>query len=153
MPVILKSVDDYVVEIRKKDTFWFVFNKGYNNLYAYKLKSENFDFLNKEDTDYEARNDFLNYMKENFPNTKLVDVFDLVNSSYVVYPYLGSILVECDKDDEVFLKLSEKYGNPYEEAKGNNCEENYTKNVVFWMIDLKNATEFYQDKNNYGDDF
>lgn len=153
MPVILKSVDDYVVKIRKRDSFWFVFNKNYNNVHAYKIASNDFNYLDKESTDNDARNDFFKYMKENFPNTKLVEVFDLVNSSYVIYPYLGSVLVECEKDDEVFIKLSEKYGNPYEEAKGNNCEENYTKNVVFWVIDLKNATEFYQNKNDYGDDF
>ena len=44
-------------------------------------------------------------MKNNFPNVKLVEVFDLVSSNYVIYPYLGSILIECDENDEVFSKL------------------------------------------------
>ena len=46
--------------------------------------------------------------------TKILDVFDLVSASYLIYPYLGSIAVDCEKDDKVFLALSQKYGNPYE---------------------------------------
>lgn len=152
MPVILSTVDEYVVKVRKRDSFWVVFNSHYNNIHAYKLRDNNTDFyLNKDFTDEVARKEFLEFMKKNFPNIKLVDVFDLVNSSYVVFPFLGSILIECEKDDEVFNKLSEKYGNPYDDVIGNNSEENYTKNVVFWTIDLENAQKFYDEKNNYDD--
>ena len=54
------------------------------------------------------------------------------------FPYLGSIAVDCEKDDEVFIALSEKHGNPYEDAISNNA--------VFWVLDYENALEFYNER-------
>ncbi len=77
-------------------------------------------------------------MKINFPQTKLIEVFDLVSASYLIYPYLGSIAIDCEKDDEVFVALSEKYGNPYEDAISNNA--------VFWVLDYENALKFHNER-------
>ncbi|MGJ0310735.1 hypothetical protein [Aliarcobacter cryaerophilus] len=77
-------------------------------------------------------------MKTNFPQTKILDVFDLVSASYLIYPYLGSIAIDCEKDDQVFTTLSEKYGNPYEDAISNNA--------VFWVLDYENALAFYNER-------
>lgn len=51
MPQILHSVDSYVTNIRKKDSFWLVFNKNYNNVHAYKIAPNDFNYLDKDSTD------------------------------------------------------------------------------------------------------
>ncbi len=48
-------------------------------------------------------------MKENFPKTKLIQVFDTAPVGYLLYPYLGSITVDCEEGDEVYRAISEKY--------------------------------------------
>lgn len=77
-------------------------------------------------------------MKNNFPKTKLIDVFNFVSTSYLIYQYLGSIAVDCEKDDEVFKTLSEKYGNPYDDAISNKA--------VFWSITYELALKFHNER-------
>ena len=143
MPVALYTIDEYVAKERKRDTYWLVFNTVYNDIHAFKKEPTvnedgSINYLEKEFTDYKAREEFLEFMKINFPQTKLIEVFDLVSASYLIYPYLGSIAVDCEKDDEVFTALSEKYGNPYEDAISNNA--------VFWVLDYENALEFHNER-------
>lgn len=140
MAKILYTIDEYTATVRKRDTYWLVFNTVYNDIHAFKKTSnENKDnYLEKEFTDYKAREEFLEFMKANFPQTKILDVFDLVSSSYLIYPYLGSIAIDCEKDDEVFIALSKKYGNPYDDAISNNA--------VFWVLDYDNALKFHNER-------
>ncbi len=65
-------------------------------------------------------------------------VFDFVSTCYLLYPYLGSIAVDCEKDDEVFVALSEKYGNPYEDSIKNNA--------VFWVMTYELALESHNER-------
>ncbi len=143
MPVALYTIDEYVAKERKRDTYWLVFNTVYNDIHAFKMKPTanedgSINYLEKKFTDYKAREEFLDFMKTNFPQTKILDVFDLVSASYLIYPYLGSIAVDCEKGDEVFTALSEKYGNPYEDAIKNNA--------VFWVLDYENALKFHNER-------
>ena len=143
MPIALYTIEEYVVKERKSDTYWLVFNTVYNDIHAFKKEPTvnedgSINYLEKEFTDYKAREEFLEFMKINFPQTKILDVFDLVSASYLIYPYLGSIAVDCEKDDEVFIALSEKYGNPYQDAISNNA--------VFWVLDYENALAFYNER-------
>ena len=143
MPIALYTIEEYVAKERKRDTYWLVFNTVYNDIHAFKMKPTvnedgSINYLEKEFTDYKAREEFLDFMKTNFPQTKILDVFDLVSASYLIYPYLGSIAIDCEKDDEVFTALSEKYGNPYKDAISNNA--------VFWVLDYENALEFYNER-------
>ena len=143
MPIALYTIEEYVVKERKRDTYWLVFNTVYNDIHAFKKEpTVNEDgsrnYLKKEFTDYKAREEFLDFMKTNFPQTKLIEVFDLVSTCYLIYPYLGSIAIDCEKDDEVFIALSEKYGNPYEDAISNNA--------VFWVLDYENALKFHNER-------
>lgn len=143
MPIALYTIEEYVVKERKRDTYWLVFNTVYNDIHAFKKEPTvnedgSINYLEKEFTDYKAREEFLEFMKINFPQTKILDVFDLVSASYLIYPYLGSIAIDCEKDDEVFTALSEKYGNPYKDAISNNA--------VFWVLDYENALEFYNER-------
>ena len=82
-------------------------------------------------------------MQTNFPDVKLIEVFDLVSVGYIEYPYLGSIAIDCNEDSEVFKVLSEKYGNPYDDAKVNNA--------VFWVIPYEEAKKFYDEKVEFLD--
>lgn len=106
MPKILKTLDEYVVEDRKKETYFIVFNTAYNDIYTFKKepKLDNLEdiftgFLDEKFVDYKARDEFINFMKENFPNIKLVEVFDFVDSGYIEYPYLGTISIDCEEKD------------------------------------------------------
>ena len=143
MPIALYTIEEYIVKERKRDTYWLVFNTVYNDIHAFKEEpivneDGSRNYLKKEFTDYKAREEFLEFMKINFPQTKILDVFDLVSASYLIYPYLGSIAIDCEKDDEVFTALSEKYGNPYEDAISNNA--------VFWVLDYENALKFHNER-------
>ena len=143
MPIALYTIEEYIVKERKRDTYWLVFNTVYNDIHAFKKEpTVNEDgsrnYLKKEFTDYKAREEFLDFMKTNFPQTKILEVFDLVSACYLIYPYLGSIAIDCEKDDEVFTALSEKYGNPYEDAISNNA--------VFWVLDYENALKFHNER-------
>ena len=143
MPIALYTIEEYIVKERKRDTYWLVFNTVYNDIHAFKKEPTvnedgSINYLEKEFTDYKAREEFLEFMKINFPQTKILDVFDLVSASYLIYPYLGSIAVDCEKDDEVFMALSKKYGNPYEDAISNNA--------VFWVLDYENALKFHNER-------
>ena len=61
-----------------------------------------------------------------------------MSSSWLLFPYLGSIAIDCEKDDEVFKTLSEKYGNPYDNAISNNA--------VFWSITYELALKFHNER-------
>ena len=143
MPIALYTIEEYVAKERKRDTYWLVFNTVYNDIHAFKKEPTvnedgSINYLEKKFTDYKAREEFLEFMKINFPQTKILDVFDLVSASYLIYPYLGSIAVDCEKDDEVFVALSEKYGNPYEDSIKNNA--------VFWVMTYELALESHNER-------
>ena len=84
MPRLLKTLSQYAVERKKEETYFMVFNTVYNDLYAFKNEpnsEENaeygiFGYLNEKCVNNIARDEFINFMKDNFPNTKLEDVFD-----------------------------------------------------------------------------
>ena len=85
MPVALYTIDEYVAKERKRDTYWLVFNTVYNDIHAFKKEPTvnedgSINYLEKEFTDYKAREEFLEFMKINFPQTKILDVFDLVSA-------------------------------------------------------------------------
>ena len=143
MPVALYTIDEYVTKERKRDTYWLVFNTVYNDIHAFKKEPTvnedgSINYLEKEFTDYKAREEFLEFMKINFPQTKILDVFDLVSASYLIYPYLGSIAIDCEKDDEVYNAICKKYEDLIGMALSNNA--------VFWVISYEIALKFYKER-------
>lgn len=146
MPQKLKTLDQYVVKKRKRDTFFMVFYKVYND----KPKSNNLgdlciDSLDKIFVDDEAREEFLNFMKETFPDTKLTEVLDLASIGYMMYPYLGTIAVDCEEDDEVYNALCKKYKDETGMPKSNNA--------IFLVISYEVALESYKErKQAWGND-
>uniref|UniRef100_UPI0040489F34 hypothetical protein n=1 Tax=Aliarcobacter sp. TaxID=2321116 RepID=UPI0040489F34 len=145
MPQILKTIEEYVVETRKRDTFFMVFNTVYNDIHAFNKEPEinSLDgiftgYLNKEFTDNKARDEFLEFMQKEFPNTKLIEVFDSVSSGYLTYPYLGTIAIDCEENDEVYSAICKKY----EDSKGIAL----SNNAVFWVISYEIALKSYKER-------
>ena len=145
MPQILKTIEDYVVNDRKRDTYFMVFNKVYNDIHAFNKEPEINSleeiftgYLNEKFTDNKARDEFLQFMKKKFPNTKLIEVFDLVDSSYMTYPYLGTIAIDCEENDEVYNAICKKYEDSNGTALSNNA--------VFWVITYDMALKFYKER-------
>ena len=140
MPQILKTLAEYVVETRKRDTFFMVFNKVYNDIHAFNKKLENDEFisyLDKDNVDNKAREEFIQFMQKKFPNIKLTEVFDLVDSSYLTYPYLGTIAVDCEENDEVYNAICKEYEDSSGMALSNNA--------VFWVVSYDIALKFYKE--------
>ena len=152
MPRLIKTLAEYAVERRKEETYFMVFNTVYNDLYAFKNEpnsEENaeygiFGYLNEKCVNNIARDEFINFMKDNFPNTKLEDVFDMVSPGYMVYPYLGTIVIDCEKDDEVYNAICKKY----EDELGNPL----SKDAVFWSISYEIALKNYNEVKQMWDD-
>ena len=89
MPKLLYTIDEYTATVRKRDTYWLVFNTVYNDIHAFKkpqIANEDgtTSYLKEEFTDESTRKEFLEFMQVNFPSTKLIEVFDLVSSSYLI---------------------------------------------------------------------
>lgn len=141
MPRILYTIDEYIAKKRQKTTIWIVFNTVYNDVHAFNKEIEGDYFgiyLNEEYTDQEARQEFLDFMTKHFPDTKLVEVFDLVGKSWLQWPYLGSIAIDTDIGSDAYNALSEKYGNPFDEATINN--------KVLWVMKYEDAKSVYADR-------
>lgn len=139
MPKILKTLAQYVVETRKRDTFYMVFNTVYNDIFVFNREPESDEFMSyidKDKVDNIAREEFIKFMQKNFPNTKLIEVFDLVDSSYLTYPYLGTLAVDCEENDEVYNAICKKY----EDSKG----VALSNNAVFWAISYDFALKSYE---------
>lgn len=150
MPQILKTIDEYVVEDRKRETCFMVFNTVYNDIHAFQKEPETDNlediftgYLNKKYTDNVARDEFLKFMKENFPNTKLVEVFDFVAAGYMMYPYLGTIAIDCEEKDEVYNALCKKYEDKNGRPKSNKA--------VFWALSYELALKSYNERKEFWD--
>ena len=146
MPQILKTIEEYVVEDRKRDSYYIVFNTAYNDVHTGNVTHDDkFDFyLNKDFTDNNVRDEFLQFMQTNFPNTKLTEVFDFVSPGYMIYPYLGTIAVDCEEGDDVYNAICAKY----EDSDGNYI----LNNAVFWGISYDIALKSYNEKKEMWDD-
>ena len=149
MPRLLKTLTEYVATIRKRETYFMVFNTVYNDIYAFgneQNSAENgiYGYLNKKYVNNIARDEMINFMKDNFPNVKLEEVFDMVSPGYMVYPYLGTIVIDCEKDDEVYNAICKKY----EDELGNPL----SKDAVFWSISYEIALKNYNEVKQMWDD-
>jgi hypothetical protein len=143
MPRIIQTVEEIIATKFKRQGYWIVFNTSYNDVHAFRKPAQddedgNRQYLVEEDTDQQARKDFLTYMQESFPDTQLYDVFDLVGLSFLVWPYLGSIAIDMDKGTPVYDALSKRYNDPECDAKQNNA--------VIWTMNYDDAVLCHQDR-------
>ncbi len=143
MAQAIYSIEQYVATIRKKDTIWMVFNTEYNRVHA--LKQEPYvdemgchsKYLNNDYTNYDKQKEFLDFMSNNFPDIKIVKVFDLV-TNYIQYQYLGSYAIDIDLNGDVYEAINEKYGTPQTEDEQVNAE--------LWYMTYEDSKKFHQDK-------
>lgn len=140
MAVAIKSIEEYTIK-RGKRSFWMCFNIAYNEIQAYG-NTTNYDCMfdvDKKHTDIQAREEFLNFMKENFPNIQLENIFDCWGSEWLEFPYLKSIAIDCDEGDEVYRAIDERYSDKSGAPK--------SSSAVFWYIDLEVAQRIQQQRN------
>ena len=142
MPLLIPTVCQYIAENRKKDGFWVNFNTVYNDIHAFKKfdkYKDNFRkvYLKEEYTDKEKQKEFLDFMKTNFPDVKLVPVFDLVDPGYLKWPYLGSYLVDADVGSDVYNALVDKF-----EENGKPKDNR----LVIWVLPYERAKKYWEDR-------
>ncbi|WP_373072202.1 hypothetical protein [Sulfurimonas sp.] len=146
MAQLLKTIDEYVTNVRKKTTMWIVFNTIYNDVHAFNKKlnpNELNKYLKKEYTDLEEQKNFLDFMSTEFPDTVIEQVFDLASANYLMYPYLGSYVIDTNIGSDVYNALAEKYGDPYQDPVKNNA--------VLWVIEYEEAQKFHKDREEMVD--
>jgi hypothetical protein len=148
MPQMLYTIEEYIAKHRKKESVWMVFNSRYNEIHALHQsidEEDAFGYYDKRFTDETARENFLEYMKSTFPETSLVEVFDLVGRGWLQWPYLGSIAIDTDIGSNVYKALCEKYGNAYEDPK--------QTNQALWVMRYEDAVVFHSEREKYIDSF
>ena len=141
MPQAVPTIEEYASQIRKKDTIFIVFNTVYNDVHSFHkdLEQEDYDkYLNPKYTDNIAKEEFLEFMKTNLPDIQISPVFDLVSLNYLQWKYLGSFAIDTDIDSSAYKLLSEKYGNPYDDATVNN--------KVLWIIEFDFAKKHHDER-------
>ncbi len=148
MPQVLYTIEEYIVRHRKKDSIWMVFNTRYNEIHALHHKiceEDTFGYYDKHFTDETARASFLTFMKENYPDVLLVEVFDLVGLGWLQWPYLGSIAIDTDIGSDVYNALVEKYGDAYADPKDTH--------QALWVMCYEDAKVFHHEREKYIDSF
>jgi len=148
MPQALHTIEEYIAVHRKKDSIWMVFNTRYNEIHALHQKPDDEDlmgFYDEHFTDEKARANFLVYMKEHFPEIELIEVFDLVGTGWLQWPYLGSIAINTDIDSNVYKALCEKYGDAYEDPR--------ETNQALWVMPYETAKICHQKRCKYYNEF
>ena len=136
----LYTIDEYIATVRKRTSIWIVFNTVYNDVHAFNKEFEGTEsYLNKKYTDYKAQKEFLAFMQECCADVKILQVFDLVSSNHIIYPYLGSYAIDIDPDSFEYKKIIEKYGDPYDELPP-------TNNAVIWVMSYEEAQKFYEER-------
>jgi len=146
MPKAAYIIEEYIATIRKKNSIYMVFNRNYNGIRAFGVEMTDEvqeKFLKESETDWQARDEFLSYMRTNLPETKLVEVGDNVPLTYLVWPYLGSIAIDTDEGCEVYQDLCKKYNYARGNAKSNNA--------VLWFMEYETAVQFWEKRNQSWD--
>jgi len=144
MPIAMKTICQYIVEDRKKDTIYMVFNSAYNKAM---LKIEDVENpVDETKTDEKTREEFLEFMKTNLPNVKLTPVGDYVSSSLLQWPYLGTLAIDVDIDSKEFEIITKKYGSPY----GDNLINDTT---LLWIMPYEEAIKIWEQRKKSWENF
>jgi hypothetical protein len=141
MPQAIYTIEELIATKLMRQGYWMVFNKGYNDVHAFQKTAGKNDkcvhkYLAEEGTDQAARAEFLEFMKTYYPQIDTYPVMDLVGLGYLIWPYLGSIAIDMQTGDDVYVALSEKYNDPEADGKSNNS--------VLWTMQLDEATAIYR---------
>jgi len=145
MPRLLHTIEEYVATKRKQMTLYMVFHTKYNDIEAFK-KQEGYDsrmdildaMTDEQYIGNEAREEFLSFMKHNYPDVELVDVFDAMPTTMLIYPFLGSIAIDADRYGDVANALMQRY----EDSSGMPL----SNGAVLWEMDYEVAKKLHQKR-------
>jgi len=140
MPKALMTICEYITNVRKKDTIYIVFNSVYNKVLTKKMKiNDLFELIDEKNVDYETRNEFLEFMKKNLPDVKLIEVGDYLPTSLLVFPYLGTIAIDSDIGSKEYKIITERWGNPF-------GEDFISDTTLLWVMKYEDAKEIYKER-------
>lgn len=147
MPKVLKTIEQYIAEVRKRDTIYITFNQPYAKAAMGIPLDENDkdedgfrEFLNKKKTNWEKREEFIQWMKETYPDIYLEDVFDDVPVGYMEWPFLGTIAIDVEIDTPEYHVINDRY-----EENG----EPKSLDAVVWIMDYNTAKEIHAQKEAF----
>ena len=111
MGKILMTINEYISEIRKKDTIYIEFNSIHAkiNLGLPLEDKRNNRWFDKQYINWDKRAEFIQYMEREMPSVKLIDVLDNVPAGYIDWPYLGTIVIDVDLDSQEFKTIDKYY--------------------------------------------
>ncbi len=140
MPRILPTLEEYTTK-RQETTLCMVFHTKYNDIRAFKKQEDEiWDVLTKKEfIDHQAREEFKSFMQQHYPDIELVEVFDNMPLSLLLYPYLGSIAINAPRHSEVANTLI----NRYEDSEG----VPLSNRAVLWEMDYETAKELHQKRD------
>lgn len=147
MPQTLLTIEEYIVTVRKKDTLHISFNAPQSKWRMNIPLDDNDksgsifgDYTNTKKTNWEKREEFLQWMKDNYPNIQITDVFDYLSSEYLVYPFLGTIAIDVDLDSPEYHTICDLY----DDANGNPK----SLDAVLWIMRYDFAKEICDKKKD-----
>lgn len=141
MAQILATIEEYISQVRKKDTIFISFNEPYAKArLGIRIEEENgfMEFLDKKKTNWEKRDEFIQWMKENYPHIAIVDVFDNVPLGYLEWPFLGTIAIDVEIDSPEYHAINNRYEDENGEPK---CLD-----AVVWIMSYDVAKELHAKK-------
>ena len=142
MPRLLRTIEQYIATKRKKDTIFITFNEPYARakmgISVETEEDEMNSFLDKKKTNWEKRENFIHWMKENFPQIELEDVFDNVPIGYIEWPFLGTIAIDVEIDSPEYNAINARH----EDEKG----DPKSLDAVVWIMEFDVAKELHEKK-------
>ena len=148
MARILKTIEQYIAEERKKDTIYISFNEPYAKasmgIPMVEEEGGYVDFLDNEKTNWGKRDEFIQWMKDNYPDIGIEDVFDNVPLGYLEWPFLGTIAIDVEIDSPEYHAIN----NRYEDENG----EPKSLDAVVWIMTYDKAKELHAKKEAFWED-
>jgi len=148
MSQALMTIEQYIAEIRKKDTIFIGFNAEYAKVFLGMTKhnkyEDPFEWLDKETTNWEKREAFKKFMTDEMSNIRLTDVFDNVPLSYELWPFLGTIAIDIDAGSPE----KDVINNRYEDKDG----EPISLDAVVYIMTYERATRANEKRKALEDD-
>jgi hypothetical protein len=142
MAQILQTIEEYISQERKKDTIFISFNEPYAKARMGISLEENQDglmsFLNKDKTHWDKRDEFIQWMRETYPNVHFKDVFDNVPVGYLEWPFLGTIALDVEIDSVEYHAINNRYEDEHGEPKA--------LDAVVWIMSYDVAKDLHAKK-------
>lgn len=114
MAQLLKTIEEYIAKERNASTLFINFSHTYNKArmgIPFQNDDDLFFWLNKENVNWQKREEFQSYMAKNFPHIALTDVFDSVPPMYEVWSFLGTIALDVEVDSSEYNAICSAYEN------------------------------------------